>query len=328
MRIGIIGGYGHITYPLRDLRGIEDVELAAIAPSCAEEPIDGLAGACQRRGFMPKQYASPQALFDQGGVSLVVLAGEFHTTGPLAMEAFERGLHVCAEKPLALSLEQLTEVRQAFHASGKHLTVLLERRYDPAFRAAKRAIDDGRIGAVRLLNAQKSYRLGTRPEFYKHRARMGGLIVWVAIHAIDWIAWTSGQRFGEVAARHSNRANQDHGDLETTALCMFHLSADVYASLTADYLRPQAAPSHDDDRLRVAGTEGVVEVMGGRTLLIRHGQAETQLPPEPGAASFAAFVEQIRGGAPCCVSAQDGFIATDAALRAREAADSGGWVKF
>lgn len=328
MRIGIIGGYGHINYPLRDLPHIDDAELVAIAPSCPEEPIDALAAACERRGFSPKHYASPQALYDEAGLSLVVLTGEFHTTGPLALEAFQRGLHVCADKPLAFSLETLAEVRQACHGSGKHMTVLFERRCNPAFRAAKRAIDEGSIGEVRLLNAQKSYRLGTRPESYKHRGRMGGLIVWVAIHAIDWIAWTSGQRFEWVAARHSNRANRDHGDLEATALCMFHMSGDVYASVSADYLRPQQAPSHDDDRLRVVGTEGVVEVMRGQALLIRHDQAETQLPPEPDLPSFAAFVEQVRGGSPCPVSAEDGFTATDAALRARQAADDGGWVGF
>ena len=31
------------------------------------------------------------------------------------------------------------------------------------------------------------------------------------------------------------------------------------ASVTLDYLRPAAAPTHGDERLRIAGTRGVIE---------------------------------------------------------------------
>jgi predicted dehydrogenase len=55
------------------------------------------------------------------------------------------------------------------------------------------SIKQGSIGKVRLMNSQKSYKLGSRSEFYKHRQTYGGTIPWVGSHAIDWMYWLSGR---------------------------------------------------------------------------------------------------------------------------------------
>jgi len=45
---------------------------------------------------------------------------------------------------------------------------MLNMRYEPALRAAYNAVRAGAVGEVRVLHAQKSYRLGTRPDFFRH----------------------------------------------------------------------------------------------------------------------------------------------------------------
>ena len=57
---------------------------------------------------------------------------------------------------------------------------------------------DGTVGQIRLMNAQKSYKLGRRNEFYKIRSTYGGTIPWVGSHAIDWLYWFSGEKFESV----------------------------------------------------------------------------------------------------------------------------------
>ena len=90
--------------------------------------------------------------------------------------------------------------------------------------------------------------------FFRTRSSYGGTIPWVGIHAIDWIRWFAGREFVTVRASHSTRHNFDHDELEVTALCHFTLEQDVFASANIDYLRPRGAPTHGDDRVRVAGT--------------------------------------------------------------------------
>src|SRR5690606_40743306 len=94
--------------------------------------------------------------------------------------------------------------------------------------------------------------------FFKTRKNYGGTIPWVGSHAIDWLHWFSGEEFQAVYATHSSLYNREHGDLEVSALCQFKFSNEVMGSVNIDYLRPQNAPSHDDDRIRVAGTQGEI----------------------------------------------------------------------
>ena len=93
------------------------------------------------------------------------------------------------------------------------------------------------------------------------------------------------------------------------------------ASVNADYFRPLSAPTHDDDRLRIAGSEGVVEYREGKVLLIdKNGRQELPLPKEQNI--FEQFLRRI-GGENTGVTPEEGFTVTRLALAARRAADTG-----
>lgn len=196
-------------------------------------------------------------------------------------------------------------------------------RYKPWFMTAWKSVRSGMIGDIRMLNAQKSYKLGLRQEFFKHRNTYGGTIPWVGSHAIDWVYWFSGEKFRSVYATHSRKYNKDHGELEVTALCHFTLTNEIFASVSVDYLRPEQAPTHDDDRLRVVGTKGIIEVREHKVFLINgecSGIKELPLLPEE---EIFDFLKQAKGQGECLVSAEESFYITEACLRARQSADEG-----
>ncbi|MFB6295580.1 MAG: Gfo/Idh/MocA family protein [Halobacteriales archaeon] len=196
-------------------------------------------------------------------------------------------------------------------------------RYDPAFLTAHERVREGDVGEVRLLNARKSYVLGDRGEPYLRREAYGGTIPWVGIHAIDWIHWFSDLPARTVRARHSRRANRDHGDLEATGVVDLELDGEVFATASLDYLRPGTAPTHGDDRVRVVGTDGVIEVRNGRAYLIDGAaDGERRLPQSPGENPFVDFVEGLRGDSEPRVTAEESFRATETSLHARNAADA------
>jgi hypothetical protein len=82
----------------------------------------------------------------------------------------------------------------------------------------------------------------------------------VGIHAVDWVYAFSGKRFLSVDA-------QCFGNPEMAALCRYSMEDGVMASVNLDYYRPASAPTHGDDRIRCAGTAGVLEVMNGKITL-------------------------------------------------------------
>ncbi len=88
---------------------------------------------------------------------------------------------------------------------------MLSSRYIPGFHAVWSAVQDGAVGEPLLINALKSYKLGTRHPMYTHRATYGGTIPWVAIHGIDWIHWITGGAITDVSACHTTRGNGGHG---------------------------------------------------------------------------------------------------------------------
>ena len=89
-----------------------------------------------------------------------------------------------------------------------------------------------------------------------------------------------------------------------------------------DYLRPQKAPTHDDDRLRVVGTKGILEVRNGKVFLMNDEiDGIREIPLQSKRSMFLEFIEQVRGQGECLISAQDSFYVTEACLKARQSAD-------
>ncbi len=320
MKAAIIGTSGHIDLALEVRDRLPQCTFVGVAPGSADEDareffVD------QLEASMIPFYEDYRRMLDREKPDLAVVAPFFFLQSRIASECLERGIHVFVEKPMAVSADQLERLRRA-HAAGKAtLCPMLAYRYHPAFHAAWRAIRDGLVGEPLLITAQKSYKLGTRHPMYTHRATYGGTIPWVAIHAIDWIHWFTGGRMTEVSAAHTVNGNKGHGEMESSGSCFFRLANGGSATLSFDYFRPAGASSHGDDRVRVAGDKGIVEVVNGEAILLGP-EPPRRLEKEEPVSLFQDFVRSIEQGTPLRISAADAFAVSDIALRAREAADT------
>lgn len=335
MKLCMIGNRGghdkHVWDALPHLPHVRVVGLAAGAP---QDDITPWQRRCDALGFTPEVFDDYRQMFDRLRPDIVTVCGPFERHAEMSAEALRRGIHVFCEKPIALTFEQLALVRDIYAEAkvqfpGLHLATIMNLRYDPAFYAAWRAVHDGAIGTVRLINAQKSYRLGRRDAYYRDRATYGGTIPWIGVHAFDWIYWYSGQAFASVYATHSTQYNQGNGDLEVSALCHFTLANEVFASASLDFLRPATSPTHGDDRVRVMGTAGAIEVRGGQAYLINaETEGEAVLPVACDRQIFQDFVAHIEGKTTAILTPDDVFTVTEACLLARQSADEGRVIAF
>jgi len=329
MRLCIIGSRGHQGYVVDGLREMPSVRVVGISAGSEEDDVGELTGMFGDLGRGAEVYSDYRLMLDELDPDVVSIAGPLEEHARMCIEALRRGVHVFCEKPVATTLKDLKRLRNAYDEADVRFAAMMGMRYDPAFHAAWRAVRDGAIGRVRLLNAQKSYKLGRRPGYYWRRGTYGGTIPWVGSHAIDWIRWFSGGRFKTVYATHTARFNNDHGELEASALCHFTLTDDVYASASIDYLRPATAATHGDDRIRVVGTKGIVEVRKGRVFLINNEtNGVVELEAGCGRQIFRDFVEQIEGRGAALIDAEETFEVTEACLLARRSADLGHAIIF
>jgi len=327
MKICIIGVRGHHHYVFDELAKLPEVEIVGVSSGCSDD-IAPLVAKCKAAGLAPAVYDDYSAMLDELKLDAVVINGPFNLHAQMSIDALERGLHVFCEKPVALTLADLERLEATYsRTDGLFLMSMVGLRYDPGFMTAWQAVNRGAVGKVKLINTRKSYKLGTRPDFFKHRETYGGTIPWVGSHALDWIYWFSGSEFESVMATHTDEDNFGNGDLEIAAQCQFVMKNGVQASASIDYLRPLSAPTHGDDRVRVAGTEGVLEVANGRVMLI-DAQGERELPLVFSDGVFSDFMNHVQGRSRALTSAEDTFRLTRACLLARESADTGQCIKF
>jgi predicted dehydrogenase len=296
--------------------------IVGISPGSKGEKVDTLYKKVCELGYSPEAFEDFEEMLDKVKPDVAVINSYFCDHAKIVLKTLQRKIHVFVEKPIATTLEDLELVKQAYRGAGVSLTAMFGIRYKPWFLTASKAIKSGEIGMHRLLSAQKSYRLGSRSDNYKKRELYGGTIPWVGSHAIDWVYWFSGERFQSVFATDSRLYNKNHGELELNAQCQFTLTNEVMASVSIDYLRPSKAPSHDDDRIRVAGTEGVIEVRGQKVYLINNKESGIQeLPLVEEGEIFEDFLKEVAGEGKCMVSAEDSIYITEICLKTRQAAD-------
>lgn len=312
MKICIIGNSGHWGYARREL---QNHTLVGIAPGYPGDDMAAVQTRLAQLGIEATVYEDYGKLIDLADVA--VINSRFDLNAQIAAKCLEKNVHVLCEKPLATTQAQLEMLRKAQVQSQAMVIGMFGIRYTGWCMTVKEAVRG--IGQIRMVNAQKSYKLGPRPEFYENRQQFGGIIPWVAIHAMDWIYYLTGAKVEKMSAMSSNLYNDNRGDLEMTALCQFRLEGDILASINADYYRPLTAPTHDDDRVRVVGTEGIVEYKGGVVTKIGKDGME-ELPMRPPENIFSLFLRRI-GGENVGISPEDSFYLTEIALKARDFAD-------
>ena len=321
MKIALIGYRGHWGYVLRDLARLPEVEIAAI--SGGGDPVEPMAESVRR--YYSKEFALYDdyvKMLDEVECDLVVVDGPFQEHAAMCVAALKHNCHVFCEKPIALTEEDLVLIQEAYDAArpGVRIGSMVGLRTEPVFYAAYRAVSSGAIGKVQMINARKSYKLGERKDFYKKRETYGGTIPWVGSHALDWILWFSNSNFESVGAFHSCAENRNHGDLEMTAAVLCQMENGIIGTASIDYWRPQTAPTHGDDQVRIAGTDGVIEVAHGKCTLINTAGI-TEITPGENRGIFYDFVRGILDGKPGIVSSEETFELTRACLAARDNAD-------
>ncbi len=320
VRVAILGLDGHYSDILSPLPQLPDVDVVAISDPDLQKAARIARGP---RLASVKQYADYRQMLDREKLDIVAVCNNNGERAQVVIECAQRKLHVIAEKPLALSRAELKAVREAVERNGVQLSMLLPMRFSPSYLAVKKVVDSGAIGEVAQISAQKSYKAGDRPEWMRRRATYGGTIPWIGIHMVDLMRWSSGREFTETISFQSHIAFPELGDMENVTGSLFRLDNGGVALLRMDYLRPDTAPTHGDDRMRLAGTKGVVEYQAatGVTLLAdgRKPEVITDLPPA--GSEFIDFLEAVYNGKRQSLSVADVYRVTEIVIAAQEAAE-------
>jgi predicted dehydrogenase len=327
VRLGLLGIEGsHISEIINPLPRLPDVEVVAL---CDPDAAERARIAAHPRVGGARQYADWRLMLEREQLDLVAINNNNGDRAKTILACAARGLAVMSEKPLALTRADLAAVKQAVASKKIALGMQLPMRFSAAYATLKKVVSEGLIGEVAQMAAQKSYQLGTsrgpRASWFFRHESYGGTIPWIGIHMIDLMRWTSGREYRQVAGFKARVGFPSIGDMENVTASLFKLDNGGVGTLHMDYLRPNGAAGHGDDRLRLAGTKGIVEYQpaSGLTLVTEEKSAarlEPVIAPQP---AFIDYLLATYAGQPPTLPLADIYRVNEVALAAHEAAMGG-----
>lgn len=245
------------------------------------------------------------------GVDGVIVSAATPAHAELTLAAVERGLPTFCEKPIASTAVESARVADVIARSGVPVQIGYQRRFDAAFAAAKRAVDDGSLGA---LHTVRSTTMDPAPPPMEYIAGSGGIFRDCAVHDFDVIRWITGQQAVDVYAAGSVQGDPkfaEFGDVDTAAVVVTFEGGTLGVVSAARY------NAHGYDcRLEVHGFHDTVVAGWDQGVPVRNVDPANSFPEGPAhhffmdrfneafRAELSAFVDVVKGNAaPACTVA-------------------------
>ncbi|MGD0760429.1 MAG: Gfo/Idh/MocA family oxidoreductase, partial [Candidatus Sulfotelmatobacter sp.] len=232
----------------------------------------------------------------------VYIATPVFLHAPQTIQAFQAGMHVLCEKPLAMNLAEARLMLQASQDAGKTFGVAYYRRFYPKVRRAKQLLEAGAIGKPVLAELTcHSWLDGTESErnWLIDPAKAGGGPLYdIASHRIDVLNYLFGEPL-RVCGHLSNAVQ--HYAVEDNATVMIDYASGVRGIVD---VRWHSRVRRDECRIR--GTDGEMELspLNGPELVYPGGSEELPSHDNLHYPMMESFVDAVLEKAPLISSGE------------------------
>jgi len=326
LKVVSIGGFGHAGLVFNEISCTKEAGLFGFAPAYLGESVENFTRHRLSKGV--EVYDDFETMLEEVKPDVAIISTRLDVIPKIIKAVAKTGCHIISEKPLALDFTTLQDVESVVERYDVRLMAMLSMRAAPPFVAAKRLYQRGSIGEAILVNARKSYKWKRRPEWMGEKAKYGGTIGWVGIHALDFTNFITGLEFRRVTAFSGNFSHPERPACDDHAVMSLELSNGGLASVSTDLCRPASALTHGDDWIRIVGTKGIVEVRGSDATCTIHTKGEkpvpVELPEKP--LIFRDFLEAIARNDSTLSLRNASFMLTKVCLGAQLSAEQGTFV--
>jgi predicted dehydrogenase len=246
----------------------------------------------QRAEALARQYGAEavnewSSVVTRSDVDVVIVSTTNDALAPITLASVRAGKHVLVEKPAARNAAELRPVVEAARQAGVIVKVGFNHRFHPAFKTARRLVDEGAIGPLLYVRARYGHggRLGYDREWRADPAIAGGgELLDQGVHLIDLTRWFLGdiqEVRGEAATFFWDMPVEDNGFLwlrTATGRSWLHASCTEWKNLFCFELFGR------DGKLQIDGLGGSygVERLSYYRMLPQMGPPETTIWEYPG----------------------------------------------
>lgn len=258
VRIGIVGlgnmGMAHASDLING--GVKGAILTAVCDVQHER----LGWARERCGDQVRTFDNVTDFLNSDVIDGVIIATPHFDHPQLAIQCFERGLHVLCEKPAGVYTKQVREMNDAAARTDLKFSMMYNQRTNPLYKKLKDLIDSGELGEIHRTNwiitnwyrSQSYYDSGSWRATWSGEG--GGVLLNQDPHQLDLWQWTTGLMPKRVRAfcyfgKHRNIEVED----DVTAFVEYENGATgVFVTTTGE------APG--TNRFEVAGDRGKIVI--------------------------------------------------------------------
>ena len=261
VRIGVVGmggmGYAHC----KSVSGLDNALLTCVCDN--EESVVRERAA----EFGVRPFTDYREMVGSGCCDAVIVAIPHWFHPDVSVCAFEKGLHVLSEKPMAVTVEDADRMIKAARDHKRVLSVMFQRRTEPVIRKAREIISTGQIGdIIRTLCVDSWYRTQAYYDSNVWRATWkgegAGVLINQAPHMIDIFLMLGGMPC-RVEARTRTRFHDIEVENEVQAVLEYGNGACGY------YYTTTFEPVHGH-YVEICGEKGKLTLHSGQLKFFRY----------------------------------------------------------
>ena len=200
-------------------------------------------------GYTTNNY---QELLSDPEIDLIAVSTQHNSHAKFVIEALKAGKNVYCEKPLCLTLDELTAIKEAYEQSEGELFVGLNRRHAPLIQQIKREMKTDQIPAVYDFIGNAGFI--PKDHWVHDEAAGGGRILGEACHFVDLIQYLDGSHLEDltVTAASNNAYPMNDNILITLRFASGAIGNIVYSSM--------GSKKYPKEQLRVLSNGSVYEM--------------------------------------------------------------------
>jgi len=313
-------------------------------PEYAENPYVELVAFCDpvieraeayAKQYNGKAYRDYSEMLQKEDIDAVSICAPNVHHGPATIAAAKAKVHVLCEKPMAISLEEATEMIQAADENGVNLMIGHNQRLMPPHVKAKEILQSGSLGNVITFRSAFSHggpetwaADGEESWFFRKEEAFIGALGDLGVHKIDLVMWLLEEGIVEVSSMMGRF--QKEGDVEDNALILAKTESGKIGTFTVSWTH---SPGEDNSTILYCengilkiGTDieypVIVEYKNGDVAKYKVGGIATN---EEGGQTKShvidAFIDSIRSNERPIITGNDGKQAIKVVLAALEAAE-------
>jgi len=268
VRTGVIGSGGRGRLLTAEFKEI-GAEMAAVCDVYRPNLEAGLKAASTGA----KSFTDYRRLLDDKSIDAVIVATPDHWHARMVIDAVHAGKDVYVEKPLCHTIPEGFEMADAVRETKRIVQVGTQRRSAPMFQDAKKIVDSGRLGDIRLVTSwwfnnqsglvQRKIEgdldwkqwLGSAPRHDVDATRFfnwyyfwdysGGLLIGQAAHVVDAIQWFMNSKAPLAVTCSGGQVNLPGAEIPETASITIEYPENYLATFTLGYKAMRYHPTLD-----------------------------------------------------------------------------------